>query len=88
MLVVDDHPINREVLVRQLELLGIAADTAEDGAAGLKAWTRGGYAAVLADVHMPEMDGYELARRIRATEAARGSPRTPIIAVTANALKG
>jgi CheY-like chemotaxis protein/HPt (histidine-containing phosphotransfer) domain-containing protein len=88
VLVVDDHPINREVLVRQLELLGIAADTAEDGAAGLAAWTRGGYAAVLADIHMPEIDGYELARRIRATEAASGRPRTPIIAVTANALKG
>jgi signal transduction histidine kinase/PAS domain-containing protein/ActR/RegA family two-component response regulator/HPt (histidine-containing phosphotransfer) domain-containing protein len=88
LLVVDDHPINREVLVRQLELLGIAADTAEDGAAGLAAWTRGGYAAVLADIHMPEIDGYELARRIRATEAASGRPRTPIIAVTANALKG
>jgi signal transduction histidine kinase/CheY-like chemotaxis protein/HPt (histidine-containing phosphotransfer) domain-containing protein len=88
VLVVDDHPTNREVLVRQLELLGIAADTAEDGAAGLDAWARGGYAAVLADIHMPEIDGYELARRMRATEAARGNLRTPIIAVTANALKG
>jgi signal transduction histidine kinase/CheY-like chemotaxis protein/HPt (histidine-containing phosphotransfer) domain-containing protein len=88
VLVVDDHPINREVLVRQLELLGIAADTAEDGAAGLEAWAGGGYAAVLADIHMPEIDGYELARRMRATEAARGILRTPIIAVTANALKG
>jgi signal transduction histidine kinase/DNA-binding NarL/FixJ family response regulator len=88
VLVVDDHPINREVLVRQLELLGITADTAADGAAGLEAWARGVYAAVLADIHMPEIDGYELARRIRASEAARGTPRTPIIAVTANALKG
>lgn len=88
VLVVDDHPINREVLVRQLELLGVATDTAEDGAAGLEAWARGGYVAVLADIHMPEIDGYELARRIRASEAAGGRPRTPIIAVTANALKG
>jgi len=88
VLIVDDHPVNREVLVRQLELLGIAADTAEDGAAGVEAWARGAYAAVLADIHMPEIDGYELARRIRAAEAAGGRPRTPIIAVTANALKG
>jgi signal transduction histidine kinase/DNA-binding NarL/FixJ family response regulator len=88
VLVVDDHPVNREVLVRQLGLLGIAADTAEDGVQALAAWERGGYAAVLADIHMPEMDGYELARRIRAAEDQNRRARTPVIAVTANALKG
>ena len=40
MLVVDDHPVNREVLVRQLDLLGVAADTAEDGVEALEAWQR------------------------------------------------
>src|SRR5262249_49646605 len=85
---VDDHPVNREVLVRQLNLLGVAADTAEDGAQALEAWQHGGYAAVLADIHMPEMDGYELARRIRAAEGDGRGARTPLIAVTANALKG
>jgi CheY-like chemotaxis protein len=53
LLVVDDHPINREVLVRQLRLLGLAADTAEDGDEALAAWMPGRYAAVLADLHMP-----------------------------------
>ena len=87
VLVVDDHPVNRDVLVRQLDLLGIAADVADDGAAAFKAWSRGGYAAVLTDLHMPEMDGYELAQRVRAAEAGSGT-RTAVIAVTANALKG
>jgi signal transduction histidine kinase/CheY-like chemotaxis protein/HPt (histidine-containing phosphotransfer) domain-containing protein len=89
VLVVDDHPVNREVLVRQLELLGIAADSVNDGVEALEAWAAGRYKAVLADIHMPRMDGYELARRIRAAEAeGRKSPRTPIVAVTANAMKG
>jgi CheY-like chemotaxis protein/HPt (histidine-containing phosphotransfer) domain-containing protein len=88
VLVVDDHPVNRDVLVRQLDLLGIAADAADDGAEAFKAWSRGGYVAVLSDLHMPEMDGYELAQRIRKAEAEGRETRTPLIAVTANALKG
>jgi signal transduction histidine kinase/CheY-like chemotaxis protein/HPt (histidine-containing phosphotransfer) domain-containing protein len=88
VLVVEDHPVNREVLLRQLKLLGIAADSAENGVDALAAWARGRHAAVLADVHMPHMDGYELARRLRAAEADRGAVRTPIVAVTANAMKG
>ena len=87
VLVVDDHPVNREVLVRQLALIGIASDTAEDGEQALAAWAPGRYAAVLADIHMPRMDGHELTRRIRAAEPA-GGVRTPVVAVTANALKG
>jgi signal transduction histidine kinase len=88
LLVVDDHPVNREVLVRQLGLLGVAADTAEDGVEALGAWRPGRYAAVLADLHMPVMDGYELTRRLRAVEAETGAARTPIVAVTANAMRG
>src|SRR5215468_6608605 len=88
VLVVEDHPVNREVLVLQLELLGIAADSVENGVDALEAWARGRYAAVLADIHMPYMDGHELARRLRAAEANRGTARTPIVAVTANAMKG
>jgi len=89
VLVVDDHPVNQEVLVRQLELLGVAADTAADGNEALKAWSAKPYAAVLADIHMPHMDGYELTRRLRAVEAEQHShTRTPVVAVTANAMKG
>ena len=88
LLVVDDHPVNREVLVRQLGLLGLAADTAEDGTEALAAWAAGHYAAVLADLHMPRMDGYQLTEQVRAVEAEGGIGRTPIIAVTANAMRG
>ena len=92
ILVADDHPVNREVLVRQLELLGVAADTVNDGVEALEAWSaaEGRYTAVLADIHMPRMDGHELARQIRTAEAKRGisAIRTPIVAVTANAMKG
>ena len=88
LLVVDDHPVNREVLVRQLALLGLAADTAVDGSRALAAWGAGDYVAVLADLHMPGMDGYEMVRRLRAAEAAQGNAHTPIIAVTADAMRG
>ena len=88
VLVVDDHPVNREVLTLQLELLGLEAETVNDGAGALAACSRARYAAVLADIHMPHMNGYELARRLRAAEDERGGTRTPIIAVTANAMKG
>jgi PAS domain S-box-containing protein len=89
VLVVDDHPVNQEVMVRQLDLLGVDADTAADGEKALEAWSRNAYAAVLADVHMPRLDGYALTRHLRAAEGERpGAARTPVIAVTANAMKG
>jgi CheY-like chemotaxis protein/HPt (histidine-containing phosphotransfer) domain-containing protein len=88
VLVVDDHPVNREVLELQIGLLGLAADTAADGDEALVAWAPGRYAAVLVDIHMPRMDGYELTRRLRRAEAERGGSPTPVVAVTANAMKG
>ena len=89
LLVVDDHPVNREVLARQLELLGCAADMAEDGAQALALWRTGRHRVALVDLHMPVMDGLDLSRAIRREEAATpGLPRTALIAVTANALKG
>jgi len=88
LLVVDDHPVNREVLVRQLALLGLAADTAEDGRTALAACDTREYAAVLADVHMPDMDGYELVPRLRTAGPAGANAHTPIIAVTADAMRG
>ncbi|WP_158287834.1 PAS domain-containing hybrid sensor histidine kinase/response regulator [Falsiroseomonas bella] len=89
LLVVDDHPVNREVLARQLEILGFEADMAEDGAQALALWRDARHRLALVDLHMPVMDGLDLARAIRREEAARpDGPRTAIIAVTANALKG
>ena len=88
VLVVDDHPINRDVLVRQLRALGVSSDSAVDGLAGLQAWRGGAYDIVFADIHMPQMDGFEMTAEIRRLETAEGRPHTPIVAVTANALAG
>jgi two-component system, NarL family, sensor histidine kinase EvgS len=88
LLLVDDHPINRMLLCRQTNTLGYAAESAENGADALRRWRSGRYGLVITDVNMPEMDGYELARAIRALESERGGARVPIIACTANALKG
>jgi PAS domain S-box-containing protein len=88
LLVVDDSAINRQVLLRQLSALGYQADEAADGRQAFDLWRSGTYAMLIADCHMPEMDGYELARSIRSTEAAdpaRG--RLPIVGYTANAGK-
>ncbi|HYC48806.1 MAG TPA: ATP-binding protein [Burkholderiales bacterium] len=88
VLLVDDHPVNRMLLQRQVNTLGYAAETASDGVEALEKWKSDRYAAVISDINMPEMDGYELARRIRRIERERGSEHTPLIACTANALKG
>ena len=87
VLLVDDHPTNRLVVARQLALAGYACETAEDGLEGLERWRSGRYALVLSDIHMPRMDGYQLARALRTEEAREGRSRTPVIALTAAALK-
>jgi signal transduction histidine kinase/DNA-binding response OmpR family regulator len=88
VLVVDDHPINRQLLSRQVELLGYAHEAAGNGREAFGLWESGRFALVITDCNMPEMDGYELARAIRASERARGQGHTIVIACTANALAG
>ena len=88
VLLAEDHPINRMVLVRQLNLLGYAVESADDGLEALEKWKSHRIGLVITDCHMPEMDGYELARNIRSLESSRGTRRVPIIACTANALEG
>jgi CheY-like chemotaxis protein/HPt (histidine-containing phosphotransfer) domain-containing protein len=88
VLVVDDHPVNRMLLLKQLAKLGYAAEAAADGLEAIAKLSVGGFGAVITDCNMPEMDGYELARNIRSREARNGAARIPIIACTANALAG
>ncbi|MBK8725191.1 MAG: PAS domain S-box protein [Holophagaceae bacterium] len=88
LLLAEDHPTNQIVLLSQLRLAGFQADIAEDGLKGLEAWNRCTYGLVLTDIHMPTMDGYQLAKAIRTAEAAEGRSRIPILALTANALQG
>ncbi len=86
ILLAEDNPINRAVMLQQLQLLGNAAETACDGVQALEMWRTGQYALLLTDCHMPNMDGFELTKKIRSEEPA-GSHLT-IIAVTANAMQG
>ena len=73
------------MILRQLRLIGLAADVAADGREALTLWRTGDFALLLTDLHMRQMDGYALATAIRAEEVA--GHRTPIIALTANALR-
>jgi len=86
ILVVDDNPVNRMVAVRQLEALGYRAESVESGVAALDSLGEERYDAVLMDCQMPGLDGYETTRRLRRLE--NGDRRTPVIAVTAHAMKG
>ncbi|BBJ23374.1 hypothetical protein W01_13010 [Candidatus Nitrotoga sp. AM1P] len=89
ILVAEDNEINQKVIRQQLALLGYAADIASDGREALKRWESGDYALLLTDLHMPEMDGYQLTVAIRVAEANKADKRRiPVIALTANALKG
>jgi PAS domain S-box-containing protein len=88
VLVVDDHPTNRLVVVRQLNALGYAAETAEDGVQALELWKTGRFGLLLLDVNMPRMDGFEVTKNIRELEAEDDRKPTPVIAWTANALRG
>ena len=87
VLVAEDHPTNQQVVLRQLRRLGCTVELAADGEQALSAWRTGRHRLVITDCHMPVMDGYELARRIRAEEGGIGH-RTAIVAMTANALSG
>jgi len=87
VLVVDDNSVNRRILARQVELAGASTDTAAGGEEALELMRRGHYDLVLADLQMPGMDGFDLARRIRAREREADLQRTPILAITASAFE-
>ncbi len=86
ILVAEDNEINQKVIHQQLTLLGFAADIVINGREALQSWKNGEYALILTDLHMPEMDGYQLTQSIRSEKT--GHYQIPIIALTANALKG
>ncbi len=86
VLVVEDNAINQKVAMRLLSTLGYTSDLAANGAEGLKMAQERRYDVILMDCQMPVMDGYEASKAIR--KSSGPSSRTPIIAVTANALSG
>ena len=88
ILLTEDNPVNQQVALSMLEALGCQVTLAENGVQALHALCNAPYDLVLMDCQMPEMDGFEATRRWRSQERAGGGPRTPIIAVTANAMTG
>lgn len=88
VLLVEDNLTNQMVIAAQLETLGVQMTLANNGKEGLEKWQEGDFDLVLTDCHMPEMDGFELTAKLRLTEAEARLPRTPVIAITANALRG
>ena len=85
VLVAEDHPMNQILVKKQLEESGLNAVVVKDGYEALVAWRTGSYDLVLTDCHMPNMDGYTLAEKIR-TEEKTTNQRIPIIALTAAVL--
>ncbi len=84
VLLAEDNAVNRIVAVKMLEKLGCRVDVAADGNEAVALYQRLPYDIVFMDCLMPDLDGYEATRQIRASE--HGARRTPIIALTANAL--
>lgn len=92
ILLVEDNAINTEVALLSLEALGIFADVAGNGLEAIKALIQRQsiepYQIILMDCQMPDMDGYEATKKIRQGAAGKVFSDIPIIAMTANTLKG
>jgi len=86
VLLVEDYPPNVLVAKTFLEMFGYEVDLAENGASAVSMADNLRYAAILMDIQMPEMDGFEATRRIRG--AGKTNATTPIIGMTAHALDG
>jgi two-component system, sensor histidine kinase len=86
ILLVEDHPINRLVVMTILETIGAQIVTCVDGQEAVDAATRAKFDAILMDLLLPVMDGFEATRAIRRHEAANGHPPVPIVMLTASAL--
>ncbi|MEK6641505.1 MAG: response regulator [Nitrospirota bacterium] len=88
VLLVEDNPVNREVAIGLLELLGCHVDSAKDGRQALEVSATSAYDIIFMDCQMPIMDGFTATARIRERERQTQAARTPIIALTANAMAG
>lgn len=86
VLVADDTAVNREVAIEALGRLGVSVDCVENGRQAIVAVAASTYDLVLMDFSMPEVDGLEATRAIRASEVASGGPRVPIVGLTARVI--
>lgn len=88
VLMVEDTPINQTLQTILLNRMGFEVTLANNGLEGVAAFKGGEFDLILMDIQMPEMGGIEASQAIRELEKSRQTRHTPIIAVTANALKG
>ncbi|MDG1935321.1 MAG: ATP-binding protein [Paracoccaceae bacterium] len=88
LLLVEDNKINQIVILKQLEVLGYSVDVSGNGRDGLNLWKSGKYDAILSNCNMPTMDGFEMTEAGRRWERRNKVKPIPIIAITADALKG
>jgi CheY-like chemotaxis protein len=88
ILLVEDTPINQTLQSILLNRMGFDVTLASNGIEALNAFANANFDLILMDIQMPEMGGIEATQLIREMEKTRHLRRTPIIAVTANALKG
>ncbi len=87
ILAAEDHPTNQKVLRLILEPLGVDLTVCDDGMAALKAYQANHFDVILMDMQMPVMDGLSATQAIREHEKAHNLPSTPIVMVTANAMR-
>ena len=88
ILVVEDNLVNQKLIVRILGKKGYLVDTANDGNEAVEKMSHNNYDLVLMDIQMPKMDGIEATELIRKKEKEKNVKKTPIIALTAHAMKG
>ncbi len=86
VLAAEDNQTNQLVLKTIMSTFGLDVDVVEDGAMAVEAWRTGAYDLILMDIQMPNLDGIAATRQIRAEEEATGRTRTPIVALSANAM--
>ena len=85
ILLVEDNEMNRDMLSRRLIRKGFEVDMAFDGKAGVEKAKAGGYDLILMDMSLPEIDGWEATRQLRASPETKA---VPVIALTAHAMAG
>jgi signal transduction histidine kinase/CheY-like chemotaxis protein len=83
VLLVEDHPANRQIIAAQLKFLGYATQAVDHGQAAIDIFEAGRFVGVLLDCELPDMQGYDIAAELRARERAAGGPRTRFIAISA-----
>ena len=86
LLIAEDHPINRKMIMKMVGTLGYEADVVANGAEALEAFSKEQYNLILMDCQMPKLDGYQATVEIRKREGDKR--HTPIVALTANVLHG